>query len=141
MTTVSEYRELLVKAVPRPIRTEREYRRALGELQKIMTPRPSAARSMLIELLATLIEQYEAREDATPIVSADQMLAHLLEVKGASCAQVSKATSIPPATLSNVLAGRRGVSKASAVKLARFFGVSPTAFLADVTPPNHIGSR
>lgn len=134
MSTATEYRELLMRTLPRPIRTERDHRRALAQLEQIMDLRPSAAQSMLIELMSSLIEQFESREHPTPTVSPAQMLAHLLEAKAVSCAQVAKATGIPPATLSNVLADRRGVSKANAVKLAKYFRVSPTAFLSDASP-------
>ena len=94
-----------------------------------MVPRADEAHGRLIELLATLVEQYESRQLPNPQLAPAQMLAHLLESKQVKPAQVAKATGIPPATISNVLAGRRGVSKANARKLADFFGVSPLVLL------------
>ena len=129
MSIATEYRELLAKFVPQPIRSHSDYHRALRHLNKLMVPHPGVARSRLIEVLSTLIEKFESREQPMPQVSPAKMLAHLLEANGIRSADVAKATGIPAATLSSVLAERRGVSKTNAMKLAKFFGVSPLDFL------------
>jgi HTH-type transcriptional regulator/antitoxin HigA len=129
MSTATEYRQLLTKYAPRPIRSQRAYEQALAQLEKLMVPRPNAAHSLLIEVLATLIEKYESRHYPTPEISPAEMLAKLLKTKGARPAEVAKTTGIPTATLSNVLAGRRGISKQNAFKLGEYFGLSPIAFL------------
>lgn len=130
MSTATEYRQLLTKYAPQPIRTQEMYEQALVQLEKLMVPRPNAAQSMLIEMLATLIEKYESREYPTPEVDPMEMLSRLLATKGVKPADVAKATGIPSATLSNVLAGRRGISKQNAFKLGEYFGLSPIAFLS-----------
>ena len=129
MSVLTEYRDLLIKYVPQPIYSDRDYRRALAQLERLMEPRPSAARSRLLEVLSTLIENYESREHPTPKVSPSQMLAHLLATRGIKSADVARETGIPPATLSSVLANRRGISKINARKLADYFRVSPLLFL------------
>lgn len=129
MSTATEYRRLLSEHVPQPIRTAKDYRRALAQLEKLMVPRPSAASSQLIEVLSTLIEKYERQESPSLQVSPAAMLAHLLEAKQLKCADLARATAIPPATLSNVLANRRAISKNNALSLAKYFGVSPVVFL------------
>jgi HTH-type transcriptional regulator/antitoxin HigA len=105
------------------------YEQALATLEKLMVPRPNAARSLMIEMLATLIEKYESRSFPTPQVPPAEMLAKLLKTKGVKPADVAKATGIPIATLSNVMARRRGISKQNAFKLGEYFGLSPIAFL------------
>ena len=129
MSTLAEYRSLLTKYAPQPIRSTEDYQRALTQLEKLMTPHPDAALSWLIEVLATLIEKYESREYPTPQTAPPEMLAHLLKSKGVKPADVAKETGIPPATLSNVLAHRRGISKENAIKLGGYFGLSPMVFL------------
>jgi HTH-type transcriptional regulator/antitoxin HigA len=129
MSTVTGYRQLLTKYAPQPIRSQKAYEQALAQLEMLMVPRPNAARSLLIEVLATLIEKYESREHPTPEVTPAQMLATLLRTKGVKPADVAKTTGIPTATLSNVLARRRGISKQNAFKLGEYFGVSPIVFL------------
>jgi HTH-type transcriptional regulator/antitoxin HigA len=108
---------------------EADYRRALRQVETLMQPHPSPARSMLIEVLATLIEQYETSEAPTPDVPPAKMLAHCIEARQTTAGAVSKDTGIPQATISNVLAGRRGISKHNAVKLGRYFNVPATLFL------------
>jgi HTH-type transcriptional regulator/antitoxin HigA len=129
VSTATEYRQLLTKYVPQPIRSQQMYEQALAQLEKLMMPRPSRARSLLIEVLATLIEKYESREYPTPQVAPSQMLEKLLKTKGVKPADVARTTGIPTATLSNVLAQRRGISKQNAFKLGEYFGISPIAFL------------
>lgn len=131
MSVATEYRDLLLEYVPQPIRSEQAYRRALSQLEKLMVPKPGVARGRLIEVLSTLIEDYESRTSPAPHVPPSQMLAHLVEARGVRCAEVAKKTGIPPATLSSVLAKRRGISKANASKLAKYFGVSPIVFLVE----------
>src|SRR6266545_6095341 len=82
MSTVAGYRRLLAKYAPQPIRSQESHERALAQLEKLMVPRPNAARSLLIEVLATLIEKYESREYPTPEVAPSDMLARLLKTKG-----------------------------------------------------------
>jgi HTH-type transcriptional regulator / antitoxin HigA len=129
VSTATEYRQLLTKYVPQPIRSQQMYQQALAQLEKLMIPRPNRARSLLIELLATLIERYESREHPTPQVTPSQMLEKLLKAKGVKPADVARTTGIPTATLSNLLAERRGISKQNAFKLGEYFGISPIAFL------------
>jgi HTH-type transcriptional regulator / antitoxin HigA len=131
MSTASEYRNLLSKFLPQPIRSEQDYKRALTQLERLMVPKPGAARSLLIEVFSTLIEKYECREYPTPCVPPSTMLAQLLEANNLKCADLAKQTGIPAATLSNVLANRRGISKKNANTLGKYFRVSPIVFLVE----------
>lgn len=130
MSITTEYRTLLAKFLPQPIRTDDDYRRVLGQLEQLMVPQPSGARRLLIEVLATLVEMYESRDYPTPEVDPPEVLSHLLKSKGVKSADVAKETGIPAATMSNVLAHRRGISKSNAVKLGKYFGLSPMTFLS-----------
>jgi len=134
MSVSSEYRRLLQNLVPQPIRSEREYQRALRQLSGLMTPKPGAAHSLMIEMLSTLIEHYESQKLPTPQSRPADLLAHLLEARGISQAELARKTDISPATLSSVLAEQRGISKQNAVTLASFFNVSPALFIAEAVP-------
>jgi HTH-type transcriptional regulator/antitoxin HigA len=129
--TLTSYQSLLVDYVPRPIRTEGAYRRALRQIEKLMRPDLSRAESELVEVLATLIEQFESKTHPTPKSPPHEMLAHLMEVRGASQADVARATGIPRSTISAVLAQRRKLSTDSIAKLAAYFHVSPAALLEE----------
>jgi plasmid maintenance system antidote protein VapI len=54
-----------------------------------------------------------------------------MESRGISRAELARATGIPRSTVTNVLTGKRELSKANVRELARHFGVSPMAFLAE----------
>src|SRR5580698_7469741 len=111
MSIVTEYQALLAQYAPAPIRSDQGYKRALKQLEKLMVLRPNAARAMLIEVLSTMIEMYESREHPTPKVAPSEMLAHLIASRHVKSVEVSRQTGVPTTTLSNVLAGRRGISK------------------------------
>jgi HTH-type transcriptional regulator/antitoxin HigA len=129
------YRELLQEYVPRPIRSERAYERMLRTVDDLMMrPRLSRAEDDLLEVHVMLVERYESIRYATPSNPPDRMLAHLIESKGVSRAEVSVATGISRAEISAVLAARRGISDENASKLSRFFGVSPSVFAPPVAP-------
>ena len=130
MSTLTNYQSLLLDYEPRPIRSEAAYRKALRHVEELMRPRLSRAESELVEVLATLIEQYESREHPTPKSPPHEMLAHLMEARGVVAqVAVARATGIPRSTLSAVLAGRRKLSIANIAVLSGYFHVSPSAFM------------
>ncbi|PIW15785.1 MAG: hypothetical protein COW34_06420, partial [Armatimonadetes bacterium CG17_big_fil_post_rev_8_21_14_2_50_66_6] len=114
--TMTAYQSLLVQCTPRPIRSGREHRRALRQLDRLMTPNPGRAESEMIELLATLVEQYEFAEFPTPRSSPTSVLAHYFENRDLTAAEVARATGIRPAVLADALAGRRALGKANATR-------------------------
>ena len=130
INTMKAYDNLLLEMRPRPIRSQSAYRRALGQVERLMSkPFLSPAESEMVELLSLLIEQYEATDHPTPECSPAEIVEHLLEARSISKAELARATGIPRSVITNVLAGRRAISKATAVRLARYFGVSLDLFI------------
>ena len=124
------YQELLVDYIPRPISSGTQYRRVMKQIDSLMKRRRrTRAEEDLLELLSTVVVQYETKVHPAPHVSPAEMLAHLIEVHGVTKAQVARDIGIAQSTLTNVICGRRGISKANAGKLARYFHVAPTAFI------------
>ena len=118
------YRTLLLKAPPRSIRSQADYKKALRAVEMLMTkPHLAKAESEYVELLSTLIEHYESQEFPTPKVSQSNLLAHLIAERGMTQAAVARETQISRGTLSNVLAGRRELSKQNIAKLSSFFRI------------------
>lgn len=126
---MTPYQTLLLEYQPRPIRSERDHRRALKQVESLMVADAGREASELIELLSTLIEQYEAREFPTPNNTPREMLEHYLENRGVTRAELARATGIPRSVITNVLAGRRQISKSVAAHLAEYFGVSVSQFI------------
>ena len=48
----------------KPIKCERDYQRALGEIERLMEARPGTAEGDRLDILATLAEAWEARHHA-----------------------------------------------------------------------------
>jgi HTH-type transcriptional regulator / antitoxin HigA len=127
---MTAYRQLLQQYAPRPIRSERACQKTLRVVDELMKrPQLSHAEGELLDVLVALVEQFESTRYPTPNNPPDRMLAHLIESKGVSQAEVAAATGIPRSTISAILAGRRAVSRENIAKLAAFFGVSSSVFL------------
>jgi HTH-type transcriptional regulator/antitoxin HigA len=118
------YRELLDETLPVAIRTEDEYRRLLSAAAALME-KPDDAISeeegRLLELLSILIDEYETRAHPLPKAEPHQMLAYLLEEKNLKPSDLSSI--LPKSRVSEILSGKRGISKAQAKQLAELFRV------------------
>ena len=103
MSTITEYQSLLLDFVPRPIRADAEYRRAMRQIDRLMKiEKLSRAESEFLELLATLAEEYESQEHPTPKASQADLLAHLIDAKGVSQAKVARETGLPASVMEDV---------------------------------------
>jgi HTH-type transcriptional regulator / antitoxin HigA len=123
------YGLLLRRTLPRVIRTERECARLTDELARLderdgLTPEEKE----LAELLTMLIEEYEERR--YPIREADplQTVQHLMEARNLRPKDLWKLFG-SKGTASDVLHGKRAISKAQAKRLAEFFHVSAALFI------------
>ena len=134
VTKLSTYDSLLLEYKPRAFLNDREHRRALRQVEELIQqngPKPSRAEGELIAVLSTLIESYEVdripRQKPTPA----KMLAHLIDAKQVTKAEVARIAKIPRSTITNVVSGRRQISKENVAKLAAYFHVDPSVFLPE----------
>ena len=127
------YQTLLQKFVPRPISSVRAYQRTLKQIDGLIRKaNRTRAEDDLLELLATLVEQYETRQGYTdPAVSPRDRLAGLIEARELTQAELSRGSQVPRTTINEILVGRRGISKTNAVRLAKFFGLPTEEFIAE----------
>lgn len=125
-----KYQNLLDRALPVAIHTEREYRRMLEAAAELME-RPneeiSEEEGRLLEMLSILIEAYEDREHPLPKAEPHKMLAHLLEERKMKPRDL--ADILPKSRISEILSGKRGISKAQALQLADRLRVPVEVFL------------
>jgi HTH-type transcriptional regulator / antitoxin HigA len=85
----------------------------------------------LIDLIARYMLEWENANDpwaSTPSTPRDA-LASLMRDRGTTQVQLEKAGVVAQSTLSQILAGKRGISKATTKKLGAFFRVSSVVFL------------
>jgi HTH-type transcriptional regulator/antitoxin HigA len=121
------YGELLAHALPRVIETDEENERLIAELERLDSRNKSPEEEKLAELLTLLIEQFEERYDLGRAEPLDA-LKYLMEERGfrqRDLMTVFGASS----TASDVLNGKRQISKQHARKLAEFFSVPASLFI------------
>ena len=131
---LTTYDSLLLQYKPRPIRNDREYRRVLRHVEELIGrygPTPPQAEGELIAVLSTLIESYEVELEPRRKPTPAETLEHLIESKEVTRAEVARATGIPRSTITNVLSGRREISKENVTRLATYFRVAPSVFLPE----------
>ena len=135
MATLTEtaYGKLLSKVRPRVITTEAENQRAIAELEAldirdsqglVLTPEEAE----LASLLTALIERFEESRYDLGHASPLDALRNLMEVR-----ELRQRDLIPifgaSSTVSDVLNGKRAISKSHARKLAEFFHVPVSLFI------------
>lgn len=129
--TTERYAELLATVLPKPIETEAENERALEVVNRLMSKgekRLTAEERWLLRLLVRLIEDFE--EKAYPIDEAPPraVLKMLMEERGLKQADVALLFG-GRSRVSDVLAGKREISKMQAKALAAYFKVSADLFI------------
>jgi HTH-type transcriptional regulator/antitoxin HigA len=125
----SVYARLLAKSLPRPVRNEAERERLTRMLLELderedLSPEEQA----LAEVLTLLIEDYEERRHPLPRVSPNESLVALMEERGLKHKDVWPVLGNKGAA-TEVLSGRRSISKAQAKRLAEFFHVPVDLFI------------
>lgn len=89
-------------------------------------------REMYLDALSDLVAAYEDEHYPIEPASDADMLRHFLEAKGVTQAQLSRGTSIPKSTVSEVLAGKRRFSRQMIRKLAAYFHVDASVLTANL---------
>ena len=125
----SAYTKLLAKSLPRPIHTGAEHARLTAMLLEMderddVTPEEEA----LAEVLTLLIEDYEEKYHPLPRVSPNESLNSLMEERGLKHKDIWPVLGNKGAA-TEVLGGRRSISKAQAKRLAEYFHVPVDLFI------------
>jgi HTH-type transcriptional regulator / antitoxin HigA len=82
-----------------------------------------------LDALTDLVENYEDQHEPIPDASEADVLRELIRSSGLSQLKLAKQVGIPQSTISAVLNGARSLTKHQVLSLAKFFRVSPAAFL------------
>jgi len=128
----TEYGKLLNQALPKVIGNEREYKHMLSEVEKLMDKgvHRSPEETALLKLMVILVQDFEDKHHPIPEAEPYQVLQHLMEeheLRPVDLAQILGLGSRGHA--SDIVHGRRGISKENAKTLGRYFHVSPELFL------------
>jgi HTH-type transcriptional regulator/antitoxin HigA len=126
---LTAYQNLLVDFSPRPIKSEREYKRVLKYIEQNMEPNPPRDKAQLLDLLAALAADYEEQRFPVPDLKPGELLKFLIDERGITRAELARQTGIPRQKITNAITGTRPLSKGNAIKLAEFFKLRPSAFI------------
>lgn len=127
------YGALLATYQPQVIQSEATYQDALAALETLLSQGEdlTVEESAIATLLATLIEAYEDQQiNQMPLetVLPHEMLCHLMEAR-----DLRQADLVPligsRGLASEIVNGKRAISKTQSKVLAAFFNVSPALFI------------
>jgi HTH-type transcriptional regulator/antitoxin HigA len=124
------YGKLLARTQPKVIDSDGEFDAVVEQLEKLdFRSRPLTPEERTLQnLLAKLIEDYDARRHPLPHLPPRKMLLFLMEQRA-----LRQRDLIPvfgsSSVASNVANGKREISKTQARKLAALFGVSAELFI------------
>ncbi len=123
-----EYRDLLLAFPPRPIRDEQLRDAVEARVETLMALHErTAAQDEYLDLLSSLLRDWEAEHEEISPVGGVEIIRFLLEQRG-----LPDRALVPifgaPSIVSEVLAGKRALQSKHIQRLAEFFGVSPAAF-------------
>jgi len=123
------YRHLLAEIVPIAIETEEEYERVLKVVEQLTFKKNRTTEEQALhKLLVILIEAYETEnypmEESTP----HEILQHIMEASGTRQADLVGVIG-SSGVVSEVVNGKRSISKAQAKALSEYFKVSPNLFI------------
>lgn len=111
----------------RPIRTEQDHETALEEVEALIDARPGTADGDRLDVLATLIEAYEAEHHTIEAPDPVALIEFVMEQRGLDRADIGKFIGTR-GRVSEVLSKRRALSLPMIRKLHRELGL-PAAVL------------
>ncbi len=136
MTTLStfdeqKYARLLSRALPVKIRTEAEYDRMNAVIRELVDRDEeglSPEEERLVDLLSDLIQQYDEEHYPVKDLTPHGMLRSLMDDNGLGQKDIWPLFGSQDVA-SEVLDGKRPISRTQAKKLGDFFKIDPGAFL------------
>jgi HTH-type transcriptional regulator / antitoxin HigA len=108
----------------------------LQEAQKVMDQllaqgELKSGEKMYLDALSDLVATYEDEHYAIGPASDAEMLRHLMEAKGVTQSQLSRDTTVPKSTISEILAGKKHLSRQMIRKFANYFLVDASLLAAN----------
>ncbi len=120
----------LVKQLPLVhIREDAHLEAAQDMIDRLLQEKLDKGAQEYLSVLTDLVEFYEDERHPVPDASEADILRELMRSNGLSQARLAKQVGISQSTISAVLNGDRSLTKEQVIALARFFRVSPAAFL------------
>jgi HTH-type transcriptional regulator / antitoxin HigA len=124
------YIDLLSKMIPSIIETESEYQRLLALTESLhFNKNRTLEEKKIYKLLVTLIEIYESQQYSIPASTPQEILQHIMESSGLRQTEIAEIIGASSGVVSQIVNGKRAISKAQAKALGQQFKVSPSLFI------------
>jgi HTH-type transcriptional regulator / antitoxin HigA len=125
------YGELLAAVQPHPVKDQREYDRLVAEIGRLVgrgEKSLSPEETSLLEMMSILVEEYDRKHYPIAPSQPHETLAFLLEQRGLEPHDLWTVLG-SKGRVSEILSGKRAISKAQAKKLSTFFHVPADLFI------------
>lgn len=131
--TKDSYLELVLNFPLASIKTEAHFTQAQKVIDGLIVQNMlDDGEELYLDALTDLIATYEDVHYPIKLASDADMLRHFMEAKGVTQAQLSKDTALPKSSISEVLAGKKPLSRQMIRKLASYFKVNVSVLAANV---------
>jgi HTH-type transcriptional regulator/antitoxin HigA len=123
----------LVTAFPlASIKSDEQLHEAHGVMDQLLAQgKLKGGEEMYLDALSDLVASYEDEHYPIEPASDALMVRHLMEAKGVTQAQLSRDTAVPKSTISEILAGKKHLSRQMIRKFAEYFGVDASILAAN----------
>lgn len=111
------------------IQSDTDLDAAQAVLDELLQTRLDAGGLAYLNALSDLVGVYERDHHAIPPLPPHQLLAHLLEERDLSQADLVRRTGIAKATVSDLVSGKRAFTVEQMHRIAEVFGVPATVFM------------
>ena len=122
------YGDLLAQHQPKAIETEAENEAAILLAESLEHRQRTPEENALLELLIILIEKFEETSYPLPNLESERMLLHLMEARNMKQEELVGVIG-SRGVVSEIVNGKRSISKAQAKVLGKLFHVSPSLFI------------
>ncbi len=122
------YGNLLAQHQPKVIETEAENEAAILLAESLEHRQRTSEEDALLNLLVILIEKFEETSYSLPNIGSDRILTHLLEAHSMRQEELVGVIG-SRSVVSEIINGKRSISKAQAKVLGELFHVSPSLFI------------
>lgn len=125
----TSYADLLAKYQPRSIANEEEYNRVIVIIEDLVDQEDlTEEQETLLELLTELADSYENTYHPIPEAEPKDVLAYLMEANKVKQSDLVGEIG-SKGVVSEIINGKRAISKKQAKLLGEKFGVSPSLFI------------
>ena len=123
----------MVRAFPlRPLRCETDLDRAIAIIDSLITRDDlDEGEQDYLDVLSDLVHKYESENDPIPPVTDADMVRFLLESNNMTQTQLAERSEVAESTISEILAGKRKLSRRHIAAFSIVFRLSPAVFFPE----------